>query len=119
MEGAGPRDAAEVSQYFLGVNGFFVAGTNDSPQENCHNNSSHHGSDLHAAQSKPAERVGPESPNEPLLFLCVIQIFWDVLEIKSDWLRLTNDLSDNTNKPTTNAFVKTPKQNPVVDAELP
>ncbi|XP_011614982.1 WW domain-containing adapter protein with coiled-coil-like isoform X4 [Takifugu rubripes] len=31
-------------------------GTNDSPQENCHNNSSHHGSDLHAAQSKPAER---------------------------------------------------------------
>lgn len=102
----------------MGENRFFVAGTNDSPQENCHNNSSHHGSDMHAAQSKPAERVGPESPNDLLLLLYVIQSFWAVLEIKSDWLRHKRDLSDNTSKPTTNAFIKTLKQNPDVGAEL-
>lgn len=31
-------------------------GTSGSPQENSHNNSSHHGSDSHATQSKPADR---------------------------------------------------------------
>nr|XP_033506780.1 WW domain-containing adapter protein with coiled-coil-like isoform X2 [Epinephelus lanceolatus] len=31
-------------------------GTSGSPQENTHNNSSHHGSDSHATQSKPADR---------------------------------------------------------------
>ncbi|XP_039999543.1 WW domain-containing adapter protein with coiled-coil-like isoform X2 [Xiphias gladius] len=31
-------------------------GTSGSPQENSHNNSSHHGSDSHTTQSKPAER---------------------------------------------------------------
>lgn len=33
-------------------------------------------------------------------FFFAIQIFWAVLAIKSDWLRLKNDLSDNTTKPT-------------------
>lgn len=33
------------------------AGTSGSPQENLHNNSSHHASDSHATQSKPADRV--------------------------------------------------------------
>lgn len=89
-----PRDAAEASQYFSGVNRFFVAGTNDSPQENCHNNSSHHGSDMHAAQSKPAERVGPQSPDDRLLFLYVIHIFWVVFEIKSDRLRRKSGLAN-------------------------
>lgn len=88
----------------MGVNCGFVAGTNDSPQENCHNNSSHHGSDMHAAQSKPTERVGPESPSHLLLFLHVIQMFWVVLAIKSDRLR---HHSDTTSKPRTNAFNKT------------
>lgn len=38
------------------INGF-VAGTSGSPQENSHNNSSHHGTDVHTAQSKPTDRV--------------------------------------------------------------
>uniref|UniRef100_H3CR15 WW domain-containing protein n=1 Tax=Tetraodon nigroviridis TaxID=99883 RepID=H3CR15_TETNG len=48
---------AKISHAVRGKNDSgFVAGTSGSPQENCHNNSSHHGSDLHAAQSKPADR---------------------------------------------------------------
>ena len=36
---------------------FCFAGTSNSPQEMSHNNSSHHGGDYHASQSKPADRV--------------------------------------------------------------
>uniref|UniRef100_A0A667ZGA3 WW domain containing adaptor with coiled-coil n=1 Tax=Myripristis murdjan TaxID=586833 RepID=A0A667ZGA3_9TELE len=42
---------AKTSQTLRGKNG-----TSGSPQENSHNNSSYHGSDSHAAQSKPADR---------------------------------------------------------------
>ncbi|XP_023277683.1 WW domain-containing adapter protein with coiled-coil-like isoform X2 [Seriola lalandi dorsalis] len=42
---------AKTSHTIRGKNG-----TSGSPQENSHNNSSHHGSDSHAAQNKPADR---------------------------------------------------------------
>ncbi|XP_034411346.1 WW domain-containing adapter protein with coiled-coil-like isoform X3 [Cyclopterus lumpus] len=42
---------AKTSQAVRGKNG-----TSGSPQENSHNNSSHHGPDSHATQSKPADR---------------------------------------------------------------
>lgn len=45
-----------VCSFHCLMNGF-IAGTNGSPQENSHNNSSHHGADSHATQSKPADRV--------------------------------------------------------------
>ncbi|KAG7227308.1 hypothetical protein INR49_000312 [Caranx melampygus] len=43
---------AKTSHAIRGKNG-----TSSSPQENSHNNSSHHGSDSHATQNKPADRV--------------------------------------------------------------
>uniref|UniRef100_A0A3Q0RCV5 WW domain containing adaptor with coiled-coil n=1 Tax=Amphilophus citrinellus TaxID=61819 RepID=A0A3Q0RCV5_AMPCI len=46
---------AKTSHTVRGKNGK-PGGTSGSPQENSHNNSSHHGTDLHAAQSKPADR---------------------------------------------------------------
>ncbi|XP_073347046.1 WW domain-containing adapter protein with coiled-coil-like isoform X1 [Pagrus major] len=50
--GDGPgHGKAKTSHTVRGKNG-----TNGSPQENTHNNSSHHGSDSHATQSKPADR---------------------------------------------------------------
>ena len=55
-----------------GLNCVFVAGTSGSPQENCHNSSSHHSSDLHGAQSKPADRVRPEASNYLLDYIILI-----------------------------------------------
>ncbi|XP_037643672.1 WW domain-containing adapter protein with coiled-coil-like [Sebastes umbrosus] len=49
-EGVG-HGKAKTSHAVRGKNG-----TSGSPQENSHNNSSHHGSDSHATQSKPADR---------------------------------------------------------------
>ncbi|XP_049453252.1 WW domain-containing adapter protein with coiled-coil-like isoform X2 [Epinephelus fuscoguttatus] len=47
----GGHGKAKTSHAVRGKNG-----TSGSPQENTHNNSSHHGSDSHATQSKPADR---------------------------------------------------------------
>ncbi|XP_069574309.1 WW domain-containing adapter protein with coiled-coil-like [Brachyistius frenatus] len=49
-DGAG-HGKAKTSNAVRGKNG-----TSGSPQENSHNNSSHHGPDSHATQSKPADR---------------------------------------------------------------
>ncbi|XP_035491330.1 WW domain-containing adapter protein with coiled-coil-like isoform X1 [Scophthalmus maximus] len=50
-DGTGHGNKAKTSHTVRGKNG-----TSSSPQENAHNNSSHHGSDSHANQSKPADR---------------------------------------------------------------